>query len=159
LVTGASGGLGKNLARELASRGFNVVLHGRSPAKLRRTELELARAYPSRAFRILVADASQSFEAAGGMMCEGLLAQTEDINLTVLINNAGGIAEQTMDILEGLSAGRLTADASVNALFPTILLRELIPLLRRSAPGLIINIGSLADLGLARTGSYSASKT
>ncbi|OJJ43497.1 hypothetical protein ASPZODRAFT_145851 [Penicilliopsis zonata CBS 506.65] len=82
----------------------------------------------------------------------------EDINLIVLVNNAGGAAERTLDTLGGLSANRLTADASVNALFPILLLRQLTPVLCHSSLGLIINIGWLADLGVTKTGSYSASK-
>ncbi|KAI1832365.1 hypothetical protein N7451_012705 [Penicillium sp. IBT 35674x] len=159
LVTGASGGIGKSLTFELAGLGFNVLLHGRSTAKLKLIKSELAQAYPSRTFRILVVDAAQSFNAAGSAsIFDELLTLTKDINLTVVVNNAGGSTERTMDTLEGLSAGRLITDTSVNALFPTLLLRQLIPVLRRNAPGLVINVGSLADLGLARTGSYAASK-
>lgn len=158
LVTGASGGIGSNLAKELARTGFNVVLHGRSAAKLKQIESELTQAYPQRSFRILVLDAAQSFSPAHETNHKELLAQIEDINLTVVINNAGGSTERTTDSFDALSAERLRTDACVNAVFPTLLLRQLIPQLRRNAPGLIINIGSLADLGVTKVGSYAASK-
>jgi 17beta-estradiol 17-dehydrogenase / very-long-chain 3-oxoacyl-CoA reductase len=157
LVTGASGGIGKQLAHELATRGFNVVLHGRSSPKLQRLKAELAQAHPSRVFRILVADAAQSFSPTD-TPSNDWAAPVADINLTVLVNNAGGSTERKLDTLDALSSERLITDASVNALFPTLLIRQLIPLLHRNAPALIINVGSLADMGPARVGSYPASK-
>jgi 17beta-estradiol 17-dehydrogenase / very-long-chain 3-oxoacyl-CoA reductase len=159
LVTGASGGIGRQLAHELASCGFNVVLHGRTLSKLQRIESELVQAHPTRAFRTFVIDAAQAFSTAMGTSpSDDWAASLEDINLTVLVNNAGGSTERKFDTLDALSSDRLATDASVNALFPTLLIRQLIPLLHRNAPGLIINIGSLADLGPTRVGSYAASK-
>src|SRR5919204_281803 len=43
LVTGATDGLGRALARELASRGASPPLHGRSDARLDETRREIAR--------------------------------------------------------------------------------------------------------------------
>ncbi|KAJ5096763.1 amino acid/polyamine transporter I [Penicillium angulare] len=159
LVTGASGGIGKNIAFQLAGLGFNVLLHGRSIAKLKTLESELLQKYPGREFRILVLDAAQCFNKFGDTtMSNELLVQTGDINLTIVINNAGGSTERSLGPLEHLSADRVITDASVNALFPTLLVRQLIPVLQHNAPALIINIGSLADLGVTLTGSYAASK-
>ncbi|KAL8343114.1 hypothetical protein RB598_004457 [Gaeumannomyces tritici] len=59
LVTGASDGIGKHLAAELADFGFNVVLHGRNPEKLAKVEEALADRFPSRKFRVIVADVSR----------------------------------------------------------------------------------------------------
>ncbi|KAL8377652.1 hypothetical protein RB595_008374 [Gaeumannomyces hyphopodioides] len=59
LVTGASDGIGKHLAAELADFGFNVVLHGRNPEKLAKVEETLADRFPSREFRVIVADVSR----------------------------------------------------------------------------------------------------
>ncbi len=157
LVTGASGGIGEELAHQLATHGFNVVLHGRRPPALQLLKAKLEKTHPGRTFRIFVADAAQSF-AVGGAPLDDWAASMEDINLTVVINNAGGVASRDFSTLDALSPERLIADASVNAMFPTLLLKQLIPLLSRNAPGLILNIGSMADMGLPRVGSYPASK-
>lgn len=58
LVTGASDGIGRALSAELGARGFNVVLHGRSEAKLSNVRKDLETAYPQREFRHITADAS-----------------------------------------------------------------------------------------------------
>ncbi|KAK3185944.1 hypothetical protein K4F52_005399 [Lecanicillium sp. MT-2017a] len=58
MVTGASDGIGLAFAGELASRGFNVVLHGRNPDKLARVMADLQARNPERTFRIVIADAA-----------------------------------------------------------------------------------------------------
>ncbi|KAH6693738.1 short chain dehydrogenase/reductase [Plectosphaerella plurivora] len=156
LVTGASGGIGGQLAHELALLGFNVVLHGRNQEKLDATSRRLAEAHPDRQFRSIIIDASQAFTAAE--TSSSWVATLQDINLTVLINNAGGTTERKMAPVDGLTAERLITDVSVNSIFPMLLIHQVIPLLEKNPNGLIINIGSLADLGVPLGGSYPASK-
>lgn len=84
LVTGSSAGIGKAYAYELASHGFNVALHGRSDAKLGNVREELAAAFPNCSFKTIVADASQC-------ATDGIVSALQGLNLTVLINNAGGV--------------------------------------------------------------------
>lgn len=158
LVTGASGGIGKELAHELAGLGFNVVLHGRNERKLERVREELTRAHPAREFRLLIIDASKAFLAADGPAGAEWTAPLRDLNVTVLVNCAGGSTERVLGPIEELSVDRLVTDMSVNALFPTLLARELIPQLGRNAPGLIVNLGSLADLGVPQCGVYASCK-
>lgn len=164
LVTGASDGIGRALAHELAARGFNVVLHGRNLAKLSLVESRLREEYPERSVRVLVADAA-------AVPCMGCLAQTHavdflaieaavaDLHLTVLINNAGsGPVDPLYAPLSESSAARITANVSLNALFPLHLTRALLPALSRNAPALVVNISSVADQGLPLLASYGASK-
>ncbi|KAH7033720.1 putative short chain dehydrogenase/reductase [Microdochium trichocladiopsis] len=161
LVTGATGGMGATFAHELASRGFNVVLHGRSSDKLRRLHDKLAAAHPSRKFRTVVIDAFAA-ATAGGSVSDGWLASLQhddDVNLTVLVNNAGGAIEETRGTFDVMPADRLINDMALNALFPMLLIRQVIPLLERSGRGLILNIGSLADVGMPTLGSYPGSKS
>ena len=156
LITGGSGAIGQQMAHELAGLGFNIVLHGRNQEKLDAAQADLSRLHPGRQFRTLVIDASQSFGSA--KTSASWLAPLKDINLTILINNAGGSTERKVAALDELSADRLVTDASVNSMFPILLMQQAIPMLRHNSPGLIINIGSLADVGLPLAGSYSASK-
>lgn len=156
LITGGSGGIGKQVAHELATIGFNVVLHGRSQQKLDVVKADLARSHPNRQFRTIIIDASEAFDA--GATCGSWLASLQDINLTVLINNAGGATDATIASLEQLKTEKLITDISVNSVFPTLLIRQAIPLLNQNPAGLILNIGSLADLGIPLGGSYPAAK-
>ena len=158
LVTGASGGIGKELSHELALQGFNVVLHGRTASKLEKVKEDLQRAHSLRSFRILIIDVSCCVSQTTTLAADVLNA-LGDINLTAVINNAGGATDRSMGPLDTLSAEKLVYDASVNALFPTLLLHAVIPLLNRNAPALVINTGSLPDIGMLNSGSYAASKT
>ncbi|MFO1432480.1 MAG: SDR family NAD(P)-dependent oxidoreductase [Candidatus Competibacteraceae bacterium] len=48
LITGATDGIGRETARQLLSRGFRVLLHGRTPEKAQRVVTEFQRAQPER---------------------------------------------------------------------------------------------------------------
>ena len=172
LVTGSTSGIGLSLSSELAAAGFNIILHGRSPTKLERVHKDLSAKHPNREFKLLVGDAKDASPQA----VEKLVKQVEgwDLNLTVLINNAGGgyldetldwyCASGTKDASDGdvTSAVRreeeLLEVLAVNAIFPTLLLGGLIPTIARNAPALVINIGSMSDSGLPLVNVYGASK-
>src|ERR1700712_2489835 len=84
LVTGASSGLGEEFARQLAHRGCNLVLSGRSREKLETLASDLAR-INGVATRVVTADLAQP----GG--AEQLALIVDDLGVTIdhLINNAG----------------------------------------------------------------------
>jgi 17beta-estradiol 17-dehydrogenase / very-long-chain 3-oxoacyl-CoA reductase len=170
LVTGASDGIGRAFAQELAAQGFNVVLHGRNQAKLDAVKDQLQRNHPSRSFRILMADASavacanciptelhqQHTEA---LDFKTLGAALEGLHLTILINNAGGGPTNPIyTLLMDSSEERVTRNVSLNALFPLHMMRQFLPVLSRSGPSLIINISSMADKGFPLLSSYGPSK-
>ncbi|ROV90012.1 hypothetical protein VSDG_08403 [Cytospora chrysosperma] len=185
LVTGASDGIGKQFCIELAAHGFNVVLHGRNPTKLAAVKDDLARQFPNREFRSLIADASaiacnncrgqgKSHQGDGvaspaknkstaHVDFEGIAASLADINLTVLINNAGGnMADPSAPVyqfLQDAPEARLVNNVNLNAVFPLVLQSKLLPQLMRDSPSLIINISSLSDNGLPMLASYASSKT
>ncbi len=182
LVTGASDGIGRGFAAELAKQGFNVVLHGRNRAKLSSVMSQLQDRHPDRSFRILIADASKvaclncirplpgqshvhdQDDAAVPAPApptdfDALRTALDDLNLTVLVNNAGGGAvNPTFLSLGESSEARITGNVSLNALFPLHLTRTLLPTLRRNSPSLVVNVSSLADNGLPLLVSYCASK-
>ncbi|KAL6901065.1 short chain dehydrogenase/reductase [Trichoderma evansii] len=166
LVTGASDGIGRGFADELALRGFNVVLHGRNRAKLDVVKSELQKRHPGRSFRTLIADAStvkcmnclQNGEAHS-LDFNAIKDALQDLHLTVLINNAGGGSRNPVYLSLGDSSEpRITDNVSINALFPMHLIRVLLPHLARNSPALIMNISSMADAGFPLLASYSASK-
>lgn len=174
LVTGASDGIGHALAHELAMHGFNVVIHGRNHSKLSAALSRLQATHPERSFRLLIADASTvpcmncigseqpsatSDSSQNPLDFDAIQADLSDLHLTVLINNAGGGAVNPICLpLSESSAARITGNVSLNALFPLHLTRVLLPILRRNAPALVMNISSMADKGFPLLTSYSASK-
>ena len=84
LITGASSGIGRELARLFAGYGAELVLVARSEGRLRELAGELAAGYGARA-QIVPADLSQS--GGPGQIMEALAQQHIDVD--VLVNNAG----------------------------------------------------------------------
>src|SRR5262245_10528112 len=76
LITGATDGLGRHVARDLASRGWTVLGHGRPPE---RAPAVIAGA------RVYIADLSSLAEVR--RMADEVLAR--ESSLDVLVNNAG----------------------------------------------------------------------
>ncbi|MEU6339634.1 SDR family NAD(P)-dependent oxidoreductase [Streptomyces sp. NPDC046977] len=134
LITGASDGLGRALAEDLAVDGrHTLLLHGRDPRRL----AEVAEATGARTYR---ADLS-SLAAVRGLAAE--VAAGHD-RLDVLVNNAGvGFHATGTQRLTSHDGHELRL--AVNYLAPVLLTRELLPLLRRSAPARVVNVASVGQ--------------
>lgn len=153
LVTGASDGIGRGFAHELAQNGFNVVLHGRNPTKLENVKAQLQIQFPKLDFRILIADAS----SISNQQIDELVASVNDLPLTVLINNVGGAI--TVAPLEDTTSEDVDASMNLNARFPTQLTKALLPkLTQTNSPSLIMNIGSMGDFCVPYATIYGGSK-
>ena len=153
LVTGASDGIGLGIAQELATKGFNVILHGRNPEKLEKAKTKLEAEHKTVRFRTAVLNAS-TFTS---QQINDLAASLADLNLTVLVNNVGGGVK--VQALDKTTAEEADSAINVNARFPAQLTRALLPqLARRDGPTLIVNIGSLADAGVPYATVYGGSK-
>lgn len=157
LVTGASDGIGLAFANELAEQGFNVILHGRNEAKLKKVLSELEPKYKT-SFKVLVLDATTP---AGPKFDETVLSVVKGLNLTVLIHNVAGDGgvEVQMPWFESISATKCDGYINVNARFPTQLTRLLLPQLVKSQPGLMIFVSSaVTELTTPGVGLYTATK-
>ena len=88
LVTGATDGLGKRVAQELAARGATVLLHGRSTERLKATREEVGSRTGNERLRYYSADLSSLGEVRG--LAEQVLSEHD--RLGVLVNNAGIIS-------------------------------------------------------------------
>lgn len=165
LITGSTDGIGYGLAQEFCSRGFNVIIHGRSPTKLDAKAKELRAAFPDCSVKTWKANALSAGPPNGsGALALGeleTLIRQEKLNLTVLINNIGGadavvegayktFVSSTMDDINGM--------VQFNAIFALHLTRTMLPVLLANKPSLIMNIGSHADAGSPYVSTYSASK-
>ncbi len=132
VITGATDGLGKGLATELAPTGVHLVLHGRDPEKGEALVRELEpKATGQVEFRLA------HFRSLDEVrdLADSLL---EEDRIDVLVNNAGigtaGPREESDDGYE------LTFQ--VNYLAPFLLTSRLLPLIQRSAPARIVNVSS-----------------
>jgi NAD(P)-dependent dehydrogenase (short-subunit alcohol dehydrogenase family) len=160
LVTGATDGLGRRVARELAGMGAAVLLHGRSPERLRATLEDLRRETGGEKLGSYLADLSSLDEVRG--LAEQVL--TEHDRLDVLVNNAGIISREREESGDG---HELTF--AVNYLSHFLLTGLLLPLLRDSAPSRIVNVASagqspvdfedsMLEKGYDSMGAYTQSK-
>lgn len=82
LVTGASSGIGREFARQIAASGVNLVLVARREALLKKAGAEFGKAYGVE-HRIVVADLSED-----GFM-NALIQATHDLDIGLVISNAG----------------------------------------------------------------------
>ncbi|MET8426751.1 SDR family NAD(P)-dependent oxidoreductase [Nocardia sp. NPDC004860] len=135
LITGATDGLGRELAVRLGAAGARLILHGRNPDRAAAVAAEITAA-SGHAPRVILADVSRLAEV--DRLADEIIARTS--RLDVLVNNAG---------TGGRSDGRraLGADGNellwaVNHLAPYRLTRRLLPLLRASAPARVVNVAS-----------------
>ncbi|KAK8062493.1 hypothetical protein PG997_014590 [Apiospora hydei] len=158
LVTGSNSGIGKSFADELAARGFNIVLLGRSKEKLRAAKAELKAKHPSRKFRTIVTLPGQCTDPHK-VSFPDIAKQVEDITLNVLVNNLGGAMPRAeFGTIDYYTPAELTEHINVMATFPTLLTGALFPALLRNGPGLVINIGSFADEGVPYLPTYGPTK-
>ena len=133
LVTGATDGLGKRVAQELAARGATVLLHGRDRERLEATRQEIRRETDSETLGSYLADLS----SLGKVRALAAQILSDQDRLDALVNNAGVIVRERRESEEGFE---LTF--AVNYLAHFLLTRLLLPLLRDSAPARVVNIAS-----------------
>ncbi|MEE6258657.1 SDR family NAD(P)-dependent oxidoreductase [Plantactinospora sonchi] len=134
LITGASDGLGRALAEDLAATGrHRLLLHGRDADRL----AEVAEATGGTALR---ADLSALHEVK---RLATRVGQAHD-RLDVLVNNAG-VGFHVDGGTRQLSADGYELRLAVNYLAPVLLTRELLPLLRRGRPARVVNVASIGQ--------------
>jgi NAD(P)-dependent dehydrogenase (short-subunit alcohol dehydrogenase family) len=138
LTTGATDGLGRSLAAELARTGATLLLHGRDDARGREAMREIEDATGNGKLHWHRADFASLDEVRE--MAEGI--DREHDRLDAVVNNAGiGVT------LPGDGARMESRDGyelrfQVNYLAHFLLTRRLQPLIERSAPARVVNVSS-----------------
>ena len=140
LITGATDGLGKRVAHDLAAQGATILVHGRSREKGKATLKEIRDATGNQKLIYYNADFS-SLDAVRQLTDE---IQGDQAHLDVLINNAG-IGAGRRQARPELNADGYELRFAVNYLAPFLLTHRLLPLLYRSTPARIVNVASVGQ--------------
>jgi uncharacterized protein len=152
LVTGASSGIGRALARELAARGASLAVSGRRESLLHELAEEIAAGGGGRA-AVLPADLSRRGEAA--RLAE--LATRELGEVEILVNNAGGGVGGSQWAVGDRDEAREAFE--VNFWSPVALTAALVPAMRERGAGAVVNVTSMAQVTtLWAMGHYLATK-
>lgn len=156
LVTGCSSGIGADIARELAARGFDLVLVARRADRLAALATELSGRHGV-ATHVLPCDLADR-EQLNALMPRLAPWLAEGRALRVLVNNAGS---GTWDWFERQDAATSQRDIDLNITALTTLCHAFLPFARaHGEPSHILNIASIAAfLPTPRFAVYSASKS
>lgn len=136
LITGASSGIGLELARLFARDGYSLILTGRNAEALGNLSAELRSSYKTNPLILIydLADSSAPAEIFGKIADAGL-------NVEILINNAGyGTAGKFWDI----AAAEELAEIQVNISALTHLTKLFLPGMISRRSGKIMNVASTA---------------
>jgi short-subunit dehydrogenase len=152
LVTGASSGIGRALAKRMADRGAVLAIAARRVDLLDALAGEIERAGGARP-TTLAADLSRSGEAA--TLAGRARAALGDVD--ILVNNAGSSVQGLVWAVGDADAAREVFE--VNVWSPLALVAALTPGMRERGSGSVINVTSLAYVSpFPRLGQYCASK-
>ena len=135
LVTGANKGIGREVARQLAAKGFHVFIGARNRSAGRKAADEIAKKGGKATFLEIDVSDNNSVAAAAREF-----AKASD-HLDVLVNNAGIIVDGDDAILE-INDELLRKTLETNTLGALRVIRAFVPLLAKSKAPRVINVSS-----------------
>ncbi|XP_068130050.1 very-long-chain 3-oxoacyl-CoA reductase-like isoform X6 [Hyperolius riggenbachi] len=140
IVTGATDGIGKSYAHELAKRGFNVVILSRTLEKLQKVAEEIEQR-SGRKVKIIQADFTGGAEIYPKIE-EGL----KDLDIGILVNNVGMASQERQQrFLDTRNLDKVIEDMlNCNVQSMLQMIRIVLPRMEERKKGLIINIASEA---------------
>lgn len=141
LITGATNGIGKVAAQELAKMGASVLIVGRNPSKTRDVMREIQKASGNNNVDMLTADLSIISDIRG---VAADFRERYD-RLDVLINNAGAFFNERKSTPDGYER-----TFALNHLSYFLLTNLLLDMLKASAPSRVINTSSGAHMGATK---------
>ena len=135
LITGASAGIGKEMARQIARSGIIILMVSRSRERLAAAQDEIKREVPAAKTDMMVADLSSQAEI------RRLASEFKNRynRLDILINNAGVIVPSRSLTVDGIET-----TFAVNHLGYFLLTNLLLETIKSSPPARIVNVSSAA---------------
>lgn len=149
LITGASSGIGEEFARQLARRGFNLILTARRKERLAQLKQDILKTCSVK-IKLL------SYDLSDEKQCEALYEKVKKLNIDIVINNAGfGLFGKFTDT----DLDRELEMINVNIKAVHILTKLFVKDFRRRNYGYILNVASIAGyLAGPLMSTYYASK-
>lgn len=134
VITGASSGIGADMARELAGRGYGITLVARRGDRLRKLADELGGSVRVEVVSLDLADA----EARAGLFGE---VQRRSLTVDILVNNAGqGTIGAVVDSTPEAEIAQVRVNVEAVIDLTTRAVQQMVP----RGHGAILNVGSLA---------------
>ena len=145
LVTGASSGIGEEIAKELGKRGYDIILVARNEEKLK----DVASKIKTKT-RIITMDLSNKEN------CKKLYEETKNEDIDILINNAGfGVHGKFCDTDLNKEVQMIETNITAVHILMKLYLKDMI----KKDRGHILNVASMAAFGPGPLmSSYYASK-
>jgi short-subunit dehydrogenase len=151
LITGASSGIGEELARCFAKGGFDLVLAARSADKLKALAAELEKAHGV-AVRVQPADLSKP----GSAQSVAAALKRKHVAVDVLVNNAGVLEQGAFC---DIAAPRQQELIDLNVSGLTAMLAQFLPSMCERGWGRVLNVASIAAFQPVPTlATYAATK-
>lgn len=141
LVTGATDGIGKAFACELAKKGVNLILVGRNPNKLEDVSSEIQSKYSETEIKKVVFDLAGDLSEGVKKISEVI----EGLDVGVLINNAG-VSYPYARFFHEVDDELLNSLIKVNVEGITKVTQVVLPGMLKRKKGAIVNIGSGAAI-------------
>jgi NAD(P)-dependent dehydrogenase (short-subunit alcohol dehydrogenase family) len=151
-ITGASSGIGRALALELASRGYDLFVCARRLDLLDQLRAEIASAHPARRVEVRRLDVTDDADVAAAIEeAAEKLGRCDIVVANAGLGSSGPVGEGRM------GRDRIVIETNLIGAMATI--DAALALFRRQGGGQIVGVASVAGVrGLPGSGSYSASK-
>jgi NAD(P)-dependent dehydrogenase (short-subunit alcohol dehydrogenase family) len=155
LVTGGNRGIGYELVRQLALKGFKVILASRDPEMSHKAAQKLKESNLDVSFVVMDVDNQESISQAANKVNERYG------RLDVLINNSGVYLEENKKLV-AMDPSILERTMKTNFFGAYHVIRSFIPLMEKRGYGRIINVsseyGAMSDMTYPGVGAYKLSK-
>ena len=154
LVTGASAGIGLEITKDLARRGYDLILTARREEVLQKVRRQILKKYPDRNVIVIPADLSRREECF--RLYEEACALAGEDNIDFVVNNAGmGVSGLFLET----DLDRELTLIDLNVASVHILSKLFLRLMTKNGHGILMNVGSCAGFTSGPTfSSYYASK-
>ncbi|MCP3764124.1 SDR family oxidoreductase [Domibacillus sp. A3M-37] len=155
LVTGGNRGIGYELVKQLALKGFKVILASRDPEMGHESAQKFKESNLDVSFVVMDVDNQESIRQAA------ITVKERYGRLDVLINNAGVYLDENKKLLN-MDPSILEKTMATNFFGAYHVIRSFIPLMEKQGYGRIINIsseyGAMSEMSYPGVGAYKLSK-